>query len=94
MGEDLRSWNNIPCSWIGSTNISGHQIVKCKLIHSYFLVQSSKWIKFKWIKDLHINTEMMNLIKKKVEKNLEHIATVEKFRKRTPMAYTLRLTID
>jgi hypothetical protein len=34
-------------------------------------------LKSKWIKDLHINPDILNLIEKKVGKNLEHIGTGE-----------------
>ena len=51
-------------------------------------------LKSKWIKDLHIKPDPVNLIEEKVGKNLEHMDTGENFLNRTPMAYTLRSTID
>jgi len=36
-------------------------------------------LKFKWIKDLHIKPDTMNLIEEKVGKNLECIGTGENF---------------
>jgi hypothetical protein len=51
-------------------------------------------LKSKWIKDLHIKPDALNLIEKKVGKNLEHIGTGENFLNRTPMAHDLRTTID
>ena len=50
--------------------------------------------KFKWIKNLHIKLDILNLIKEKVGKNLKHIDTGEIFLKRTPVAYALRSTIE
>jgi hypothetical protein len=48
----------------------------------------------KWIKDLHLKPDTLNLIKENVGKSLEHISTEKNFLNRTPMVYTLRLTID
>ena len=36
-------------------------------------------VKMKWIKDLHINLDILNLIEEKVGKNIEHIGTGEIF---------------
>jgi hypothetical protein len=46
-------------------------------------------LKSKWVKDLHINTDIFNLLDKKVGKSLEHMGTREIFMNRTPMAYAL-----
>jgi hypothetical protein len=43
----------------------------------------------KWIKDLHIKTETLKLKEEKLEKNLEHMGTGDKFLSRTPMACAL-----
>jgi hypothetical protein len=51
-------------------------------------------LKSKWIKDLHIKPDMLNLIEEKVGKSLEHMCTGEIFLNRTPMAYALSSTID
>ena len=51
-------------------------------------------LKSKWIKDLHINPDILNLIEKKVGKSLEHIGTGEHFLNRTLMAQALRSGID
>jgi hypothetical protein len=51
-------------------------------------------LKSKWIKDLNIKSDMLNLIEEKVGKNLKHIGTGENFLNRTPMTYALRSTID
>ena len=48
----------------------------------------------KWIKDLHIKPDMLNLIEQKVEKILEHIRTGKIFLNRMPVAHTLRSTIN
>ena len=51
-------------------------------------------LKFKWIKDLHIKQDTLNLIEEKVGKNLEHKATGKIFLNRTPIVYALRSEID
>jgi len=51
-------------------------------------------LKSKWIKNLHIKPEMLNLIEEKVGKNLKHIGTGESFLNRIPMAYAFRSRID
>jgi hypothetical protein len=51
-------------------------------------------VKSKWIKDLHIKTETLKLIEKKVGKSLEHMGTWEKFLNRTPMACAIRSRIN
>jgi hypothetical protein len=50
--------------------------------------------KSKWIKDLHIKPDTVNLIEDKVGKSLEHMGTGEIFLNRTPMAYVLKSRID
>ena len=47
----------------------------------------------KWIKDLHIKLDTLNLIEEKVGESLKHMGTGEKFLNRTPMAYALRSRI-
>ena len=47
-------------------------------------------LKSKWIKDLHIKSDTLNLIEEKVGKSLENMGTGEKFLNRTQMAYALR----
>jgi hypothetical protein len=51
-------------------------------------------LKFKWIKDLHIKPDTLNIIEEKVGEILKHIDTGEKFLNRTPMAYALRSRIN
>jgi hypothetical protein len=51
-------------------------------------------LKSKWIKDLHIKPDMLNLIDKKLGKNIKHTATGENFQNRSPMAHALRSTIN
>jgi hypothetical protein len=48
----------------------------------------------KWIKDLHIKLDTLNLIEEKVGGNLKHMGTGGKVLNRTPMAYALRSRID
>jgi hypothetical protein len=49
---------------------------------------------FKWIKDLNIKPDTLNIIEEKGGKSLEFIGTGRNFLKRTPMAYSLRSRID
>ena len=58
-----------------------------------FLFPCTK-LKSKWIKDLHIKPDPLNLIEEKVEKSLELIGTGINFLNRTLTAHTLRLRID
>jgi hypothetical protein len=51
-------------------------------------------LKSKWIKDLHIKPDTLNLKEQKVGKILEYLVTGENFLNRTPMDYSLRETID
>ena len=51
-------------------------------------------LKSKWIKDLNIKPDTLNLIEEKVGKNLELIGTGSNFQNRKPMAQALRSTID
>ena len=48
----------------------------------------------KWIKDLHIKPDTLNIVEEKVGKSLEHMSTGEMFLNRTPMAYALRSRIN
>ena len=51
-------------------------------------------LKYKWIKDLNLKSDTLNLIEEEVGKSLEHIGTGEIFLNRTPMAHDLRSRID
>jgi hypothetical protein len=51
-------------------------------------------LKSKWIKDLKIKPDTLNLIEEKLGKSLELIGTGGNFLKRTPMAHVLRSNID
>ena len=50
--------------------------------------------KSRWIKNLIIKPETLNLIEEKVGKSLELISTGQNFLNRTPMADALRSRID
>jgi hypothetical protein len=50
-------------------------------------------LKSKWIKDLYIKPDTLNLLEEKVGKDLQHMGTRENFLNATPMAYALRSTI-
>jgi hypothetical protein len=51
-------------------------------------------LKSKWIKDVHLKPETLNLLEEKVGKSLEHTGTRENLLNRTPVAYALRSRID
>jgi hypothetical protein len=51
-------------------------------------------LKSKWIKELHIKSDTLELIEENVGKSLEDMDTGEKFLNRTPMACTVRSRID
>jgi hypothetical protein len=51
-------------------------------------------LKTKWIKDLNIKPDTLNLIEEKVGKNLKLIGTGGNFLNKTLMAQALRSTID
>jgi hypothetical protein len=51
-------------------------------------------LKFKWIKDLNIKPDKLNLIEENVGKSLELFGRGGNFLNRTPMAHALRLIID
>ena len=51
-------------------------------------------LKSKWIKDLNIKPDTLNLIEEKVGKSLELIDTGGNFLNRSPMAHALRSGID
>jgi hypothetical protein len=46
-------------------------------------------LKSKWIKDLNIKPDMLNLIEEKVGKSLEHMGIGRNFQNRTQMAHAL-----
>jgi hypothetical protein len=48
----------------------------------------------KWIKDLNIKRDTLNLIEEKVGKSLELVCAGRNFLKRTPRAHALRSGID
>jgi hypothetical protein len=51
-------------------------------------------LKSKWIRDLNIKPDALNLIEEKVGKSLELIGTGGNFLNRTPVAHALRSRID
>jgi hypothetical protein len=65
----------------------------CRMQIDSFFSPCSK-LESKWIKDLHIKPDTLNLIEEKVEQSLEYIGTGKIFLNRTPMAYALRSTTD
>jgi len=51
-------------------------------------------LKSKWIKNLHIKPDTLELIEEKLEKSLKHMGTGENFLNKTKMAYALRSRIN
>jgi hypothetical protein len=51
-------------------------------------------LKSKWIKDLHIKPDTLELIEKKMVKSLKYMGIREIFLNRTPIAYALRSRTD
>ena len=51
-------------------------------------------LKSKWIKDLNINLTTLNLIKEKVGSSLQDMGTGDHFLGRTPVAQTIRETMN
>jgi hypothetical protein len=66
-------------------SISNKWLSACREMQiDLFLSPFTKWIKSKWIKDLHIKHNTLKLIEKKVRKRLKHMGTGENFLNRTP----------
>ena len=63
------------------------------MLINLFLSPCTK-LKSKWIKNLHVKAETLNLIEAKVGKSLEHMGTGKNFQNRTPMVYALRSIVD
>jgi hypothetical protein len=51
-------------------------------------------LKSKWIKDLNIKPDTLNLIEEKVGNTLKYIGTRDNFLNRTPTVQTLRSTMN
>jgi hypothetical protein len=66
----------------------------CRRMHIDPFLYPCARFKPKWIKDLHIKPYTLKLIERKVGKSLAYMGTGEIFVNRTPMAYTLRSTVD
>jgi hypothetical protein len=53
-------------------------------INPFILTPCTK-LKAKWIKDLHIKPDLLNLIEEKVVKCFKHMGTEENFLNKTPL---------
>jgi hypothetical protein len=51
-------------------------------------------LNFRWIKDLNIKPDILNLIKERVKNSLELISMGKDFLNKTPLAQALRSTIN
>ena len=51
-------------------------------------------LKSKWIKDININLNTLNLIEEKVGSSLQHMGTGDHFLRRTLVAQTIRATMN
>ena len=67
-------------------------VEECKQTHSY--LPPCTQLKSKWIKDLNIKPDTLNLIEEKVGNSLECVGTGDNFLNRTLMAQSLSSTID
>ena len=77
-----------------SINAVGNwQSIRRKMQVDPYLSPCTK-LKSKWIKDLNIKPDTLNLIEEKVGKSLKHISTKENFQNRTRVAQALRSAID
>jgi hypothetical protein len=65
----------------------------CRTQIDPFLSPCTK-LKSKWIKDLPIKADVLQLREENVGNNLKHMGTGENFLNRTPIAYALRSRID
>ena len=66
----------------------------CRIMNVDLYTSSYIKLKSKWIKDLNIKPDTINLIEEKVANNHEHIGTGDNFLNRTPMTCVLSSTID
>ena len=73
--------------WFNQTSV-------CKRMQIDPFLSPCTKIKPKWIKDLHMKPDTLNLIENKVGKTLEHMGTGEKFLNIAPIAYALRSRTD
>jgi hypothetical protein len=64
-----------------------------KIANRFIFITCTK-LKSKWIKDLNVKPDTVNLIEKKVGKSLELTGTGDNFLNRTLVAQALRSTID
>jgi hypothetical protein len=74
-----------------STNSVGST---CRKMQIDPLLSPCTKLKSKWVKELHIKPDTLNLMDEKAGKRLKHLGTGEKFLNITPMAYALRSRID
>jgi hypothetical protein len=47
--------------------------------------------KSKWIKDLNVKSDTLNLIEEKVGNSLEHISIVDDFLSKTPLSISIKI---
>ena len=67
----------------------------CRRMQIDMYLSSYRKLKSKWIKDLNVKLDRLNLIeKRKWERTLNTMGTGEIFLNRTPMAQALRSTIN
>jgi hypothetical protein len=63
----------------------------CRGMHIDLYLPSCTKFNPKWIKDLNIKPDTLNLIEEKLENSLKCIGTGDNFLNRTPMAQVLRI---
>ena len=66
----------------------------CIRLQIYPCLYSYTKLRLKWIKNLHVKSDTLNLIEEKVGKSLQHMDTLKIFLNRTLMAYALSTKIN
>ena len=70
------------------------RVSTCRKMKLHVYLSSCTKLTSKWIKDLNIKSDTVNLIEKKLENTLESIGTGGNFLNKIPMAQAIRPTID
>ena len=70
------------------------RVSTCRKMKLHVYLSSCTKLTSKWIKDLNIKSDTVNLIEKKLENTLESIGTGGNFLNKIPMAQALRSIID
>ncbi len=77
-----------------ASSINAAVLTGCLYVEKWKYLPPCTKLKSKWIKDLNIKPDTLNLKEEKAGKSLELIGTGRNFLNRTPMAHALRSRID